>query len=166
MSRPPITKPEAMAELNIDIDYVAKLAELLQRTGLTEIEIGQGEIKIRVAKQIQQVIDVHAPTAVAAQAASPVVTAAATQAAEAAADLGHPGLVKSPMVGTAYLAAEPGSPPFVSIGQDVREGATLLIIEAMKVMNSIRAPRSGRVTKIFIDNSAPVEYGEPLLIIE
>lgn len=151
-------------KLDIDIDYVAKLAELLQRTGLTEIEIGQGEIRIRVAKQIHAAIDVqtvaHHPMA---HAPAPTTTVAPV---EPTLETNHPGVITSPMVGTAYLSPEPGAPPFIAVGQEVREGATLLIIEAMKVMNSIRANRSGRVTKIFIDNSAPVEYGEPLLILE
>ncbi|MDX6748971.1 acetyl-CoA carboxylase biotin carboxyl carrier protein [Geminicoccaceae bacterium 1502E] len=154
-----------MSKLEIDIDYIAQLAELLQRTGLTEIEIGQGEAKIRVAKQIQTVMEVSAPVH---QHAPQLQAAAPAPAAEPApvSDAAHPGVITSPMVGTAYLAGEPGSPPFVTVGQEVHEGATLLIIEAMKVMNSIRAPRSGRVTKIFIENAAPVEYGEPLMIIE
>lgn len=159
-----MAKESKMAKLEIDIDYIAKLAELLQRTGLTEIELSQSETKIRVARQVQQIVDVatHVP-AIAAGPASTVV--AATEAA--ATDYSsHPGLVTSPMVGTAYTAAEPGAPPFVSVGQEIKEGATLVIVEAMKVMNQIRAPRSGRVTKIFVENAAPVEFGEPLLIIE
>lgn len=154
-----------MSKLDIDIDYIAQLAELLQRTGLTEIEIGQGEAKIRVAKQIQTVMEVAAPVQHQAPYAGPAPSVAAEPAAPAS-EAAHPGTITSPMVGTAYLAGEPGAPPFVSVGQEVHEGATLLIIEAMKVMNSIRAPRSGRVTRIFIENAAPVEYGEPLMIIE
>ena len=151
-----------MAKLDIDIDYIAKLAELLQRTGLTEIEIGEGDVKVRVAKQIHAAIDMTAAMAPGAMAAhhhhaGPPIGAEPAPSP----DLSHPGLVTSPMVGTAYL-----SPPFVTVGQEVREGATLLIIEAMKVMNSIRAPRSGRVSRIFIENATPVEFGEPLLIIE
>lgn len=158
-----MAKDSKMAKLDIDIDYIAKLAELLQRTGLTEIELSQSETKIRVARQIQQIVDVatHVP-AMTAQAA----TVQAVGEASAAVDLAHPGLVTSPMVGTAYIAAEPGAPPFIAVGQEVKEGATLLIVEAMKVMNQIRAPRGGRVTKIFVENAAPVEFGEPLLIIE
>ncbi len=154
-----------MATFDIDIAYVEKLAELLQRTGLTEIEIGQGDARIRVVRQIQQSVDVHTvalPAPAPAAAPLPVAPTAEPQPAE----LNHPGLVTSPMVGTAYLAPEPGAAPFVTIGQEVREGATLLIIEAMKVMNSIRSPRSGRVTRIFVDNATPVEFGEPLMIVE
>jgi acetyl-CoA carboxylase biotin carboxyl carrier protein len=155
-----------MATFDIDIAYVEKLAELLQRTGLTEIEIGQGDARIRVVRQIQQSVDVHA-LAVPAAPAAPVPPATAAVAAEPpASELNHPGLVTSPMVGTAYLAPEPGAAPFVTVGQEVREGATLLIIEAMKVMNSIRSPRSGRVTRIFVENAQPVEFGEPLMIVE
>jgi acetyl-CoA carboxylase biotin carboxyl carrier protein len=155
-----------MATFDIDIAYVEKLAELLQRTGLTEIEIGQGDARIRVVRQIQQSIDVHTLTVPAAPAA-PVPPATAAVAAEPPpSELNHPGLVTSPMVGTAYLAPEPGAAPFVTVGQEVREGATLLIIEAMKVMNSIRSPRSGRVTRIFVENAQPVEFGEPLMIVE
>ncbi|BCX18007.1 MAG: acetyl-CoA carboxylase, biotin carboxyl carrier protein [Geminicoccaceae bacterium] len=156
-----------MATFDIDIAYVEKLAELLQRTGLTEIEIGQGDARIRVVRQIQQSVDVHALALPAAPAAPvPAPAAAAATAEPSAIELNHPGLVTSPMVGTAYLAPEPGAAPFVTVGQEVREGATLLIIEAMKVMNSIRAPRSGRVTRIFVENAQPVEFGEPLMIVE
>lgn len=151
-----------MAKLDIDLDDVAKLAELLQRTGLSEIEIAQGEMRIRVARQI------HGTVEVAAAAPTSAVTAplSALEVAAAGPDAGHPGVITSPMVGTAYLSSEPGSAPFVAAGQEVREGATLLIIEAMKVMNQIRAPRAGRITRIFIENAVPVEFGEPLLILE
>jgi acetyl-CoA carboxylase biotin carboxyl carrier protein len=148
-----------MAKLDIDIEDVAKLAELLQRTGLSEIEIAQADTRIRVARQIHATVEVAAPAPAAPTALAPVPEGAD-------AHLGHPGLVTSPMVGTAYLSAEPGTAPFVSPGQEVREGATLLIIEAMKVMNQIRAPRAGRVTRIFVENATPVEFGEPLLILE
>lgn len=153
-----------MASIDIDIGYVEKLAELLQRTGLTEIEIGQGDARIRVARQIQQTVEVQTVTPAAPSAAAGTATALALEPAPS--ELNHPGLLTSPMVGTAYLAPEPGAAPFVTVGQEVREGATVLIIEAMKVMNSIRAPRSGRVTRIFVENAQPVEFGEPLMIIE
>lgn len=153
-----------MASIDIDIGYVEKLAELLQRTGLTEIEIGQGDARIRVARQIQQTVEVQTVTASAPKPAAATATALALEPAPS--ELNHPGLLTSPMVGTAYLAPEPGAAPFVTVGQEVREGATVLIIEAMKVMNSIRAPRSGRITRIFVENAQPVEFGEPLMIIE
>ncbi len=152
-----------MATIDIDIAYVEKLAELLQRTGLTEIEIGQGDARVRVVRQLAQTIEVQAPAAVAAQ---PPASPPALSVEPAASELNHPGLLTAPIVGTVYLAPEPGAAPFVTLGQEVREGATVLIIEAMKVMNSIRAHRSGRVTKIFVDNAQPVEFGEPLMIIE
>ncbi|MCB1972081.1 MAG: acetyl-CoA carboxylase biotin carboxyl carrier protein [Geminicoccaceae bacterium] len=156
-----------MAKLDIDAEYVAKLAELLQRTGLTEIEITEGDARIRVAKKIKQTVEYASPPqtgAVAMPVAAPATPSAASD--ESARNADHPGMIKSPMVGTVYLAPDPSSPSFVSIGEDVREGQTLLIIEAMKVMNSIRAPRSGKVIKVFVENATPVEFGEPLLIIE
>jgi len=155
-----------MTKLDIDIEYVAKLAELLQRTGLTEIEIGQGEAKIRVAKQIQMVVDV-APSAASSIHGGAAAAAAQSEApAPVTDDSSHPGNVLSPMVGTAYLCPEPGAPAFVEVGAQVREGQTVLIIEAMKVMNSIRAHKSGRVAKVFVENASPVEYGEPLMLID
>jgi acetyl-CoA carboxylase biotin carboxyl carrier protein len=151
-----------MAKLDIDTDYIAELAELLQRTGLSEIEISQADIRVRVARQVHATVDV---AAISTQH-GPAPAAPTEPAVAPPAEMSHPGLMVSPMVGTAYLAPEPGATPFISVGQSVQEGATLLIIEAMKVMNQIRATRSGRITKIFIDNAAPVEFGEPLLIIE
>jgi acetyl-CoA carboxylase biotin carboxyl carrier protein len=154
-----------MAKVDIDTTYIEKLAELLARTGLTEIEISQADTKIRVAKQVPAVEYVqHAAPApmVAPAAALPV----AVESAPPVADNAHPGAITSPMVGTAYLSPEPSAAPFVKVGDMVKEGQTLLIIEAMKVMNAIRAPRAGRVSRIFATNAAPVEYGEPLMIIE
>lgn len=163
-----MSEPKPVAKLDIDTDYIEKLADIIGRTGLTEIEINQGETRIRVARQVQMVVEASVPRqaapvgqAVGGPLAQP--GAAPAPAAEAAS---HPGTVTSPMVGTVYLLPEPGAPPFVEVGDEIREGQTLLIIEAMKVMNAIRAPRSGRVTRIFAQHAAPVEYGEPLLIIE
>ena len=147
-----------MPKIEIETDYVEKLAELLARTGLSEIEICQGEARIRVARQTA--------TSIEDVQAAPVAAAAAPVAAAAAPEPGHPGAVTSPMVGTAYLCPEPGAPAFVKVGDTVKEGQTLLIIEAMKVMNQIRAPRAGKVAQIFVANAAPVEYGEPLLVVE
>lgn len=159
-----------MASLDIDTDFVARLAELLQRTGLTEIEISQGDTRVRVAKQVQAAAAIEYVTAAApaGHAAGAVIHAAtaATAGAAPAAEAAHPGTITSPMVGTAYLAPEPGSPPYAGVGEHVKEGQTLLIIEAMKVMNAIRAPRAGRVARIYVDNASPVEYGEPLLALE
>jgi acetyl-CoA carboxylase biotin carboxyl carrier protein len=153
-----------MAKLNIDTDYVAQLAELLQRTGLTEIEITEGDARVRVVKKPTPVIE----TQVAARpaAALPAKPAESDAATASAVDAQHPGTVTSPMVGTVYLYPEPGADPFVSPGQTVSEGQTLLIIEAMKVMNQIRAPRSGNIGRVFVENATPVEFGEPLLVIE
>ena len=159
-----------MPKVDIDTQYIEKLAELLARTGLTEIEICQGDARIRVAKQpAPAAIEyVQHPGLAAAAVAPPMappanVSEAMAPVAEAAL---HPGTLTSPMVGTVYLSPEPTAPPFVKIGDPVKEGQTLLIIEAMKVMNAIRAPRTGRVSRIFASNAAPVEYGEPLLVIE
>lgn len=143
------------AKLTIDPELIRALARLLEETGLGEIEYAEGERRVRVARP--------------AAAAATVVTAAAAPAAAAAipAEGDVPAnAVTSPMVGTVYLAAEPGSPSLVKVGDRVREGQTMLIIEAMKVMNPIRAPRAGAVTRILVANGAPVEYGEPLLVIE
>ncbi len=152
-----------MAKLNIDTDYVAQLAELLQRTGLTEIEISEGDTRVRVVKKPAPVYEAQLATRPVA-AEPPAATPEA--ALPSAADAHHPGTVSSPMVGTVYLYPEPGADPFVTPGQTVSEGQTLLIIEAMKVMNQIRAPRSGRVGRVFVENATPVEFGEPLLVIE
>jgi acetyl-CoA carboxylase biotin carboxyl carrier protein len=153
---------EPMAKLNVDTALIETLAELLQRTGLTEIELAEGDSRIRVVREPQALV-----TTVPAAAAAPVPTSAAREDAtyHAAAE-DHPGAVRAPMVGTVYLTPEPGAPPFISVGAEVRDGDTLLIIEAMKVMNPIRAPRSGRIAKLLVTNGDPVEYGELLLIIE
>ena len=151
-----------MAKLNIDTDYVAELAELLQRTGLTEIEISEGDARVRVVKKPAPVYEAHVATRPAA--AQPLAVEA--DLAATVPDTTHPGTVSSPMVGTVYLYPEPGADPFVTPGQTVSEGQTLLIIEAMKVMNQIRAPRSGRISRIFVENATPVEFAEPLLVIE
>jgi len=135
---------------------VRTLAALLDETGLTEIEVEQGGLRVRVARQ-------HAHAAVtvpASAAAAPLTAAGLVDPAQ------HPGVVTSPMVGTAYRAPEPGAKPFIEVGSTVEAGATLLIIEAMKTMNQIPAPRSGTVVQILFEDAQPVEFGEPLLIIE
>ena len=153
-----------MSKFELDTEFVRKLAAILEETKLGEIELTDGERRIRVAR----------PTAPVAQAA-PVMMAAAPAAASApvaaavpaVADLSkHPGVVKSPMVGTAYLAPEPGKPNFVAVGDKVTAGQTLLIIEAMKTFNPIKAPKAGTVTQILIENAHPVEFAEPLMIVE
>ena len=163
-----MSEPKPATKLDIDTDYIEKLADIIGRTGLTEIEINQGETRIRVARQVQMVVEASVPRQ--ATPAGPAVVgpvaqpgAAASPAAEAA---NHPGTVTSPMVGTVYLLPEPGAPPFVEVGDEVREGQTLLIIEAMKVMNPIPAPRAGVVRQVLVENAKPVEYGEPLMVIE
>jgi acetyl-CoA carboxylase biotin carboxyl carrier protein len=154
---------EPMAKLNVDTTLIETLAELLQRTGLTEIELAEGDSRIRVVREPTALM---AKVAGAPPAAAPAPPAASEAATRHAAAEDHPGAVRAPMVGTVYLTPEPGAPPFVTVGAEVREGDTLLIIEAMKVMNPIRAPRSGRIAKLLVTNGDPVEYGELLLIIE
>jgi acetyl-CoA carboxylase biotin carboxyl carrier protein len=155
----------ANGKMQVDATLVRELAELLKETDLSEIEVADGERRVRVARQFVVNAQVGAPPVAAPVAASPV--AAVEAAPAAAADLArHPGMVPSPMVGTVYTSSEPGKPPFVSVGAQVKEGDTLLIVEAMKVMNPILAPRAGKVTSILIENAQPIEFGEPLMIIE
>lgn len=155
---------EPMSKLNVDTALIETLAELLQRTGLTEIELAEGEARIRVARQPQPLVtNLTAPAvnqAVETAPATPEIKPVPTPSAEPA------GAVRAPMVGTVYLTPEPGAAPFVSVGDEVGEGQTLLIIEAMKVMNPIRAAHGGRVTRLMVGNGDPVEYGELLLVIE
>jgi acetyl-CoA carboxylase biotin carboxyl carrier protein len=149
----------------IDTGLVKDLAAILTETDLTEIEIEQGELRIRVSREIHAAAPVHA-AAPAPQPAAPVAAqpAAAHAAPEAApARSGHE--VPSPMVGTAYLAPAPGAAAFIEVGQTVKEGQTLLIIEAMKTMNQIPSPRAGTITEILVNDSEPVEFGEPLVVI-
>jgi acetyl-CoA carboxylase biotin carboxyl carrier protein len=144
----------------VDEEIVRSLARLLDETRLTEIEIEQGGLRVRVARQISQ----PAPVAIAAaESQRPVAVINAHAAADPAE---HPGLVTSPMVGTAYRAPEPGAKTFCEVGSVVKAGDTLLIIEAMKTMNQIPAPRSGTVIQILFEDAQPVEFGEPLMVIE
>ena len=154
-------------QLQPDPDLIRRLAGLLAETGLSEIEYSIGDHRIRVAREVP------GAAAAAASPASQPVTVATNGAAPNGADHGAalngaaPAYaVTSPIVGVAYLAPQPGDPPFVRVGEQVSEGQTLLIIEAMKVMNQIRAPRGGRVARIFIEDAEPVEYGAPLILIE
>lgn len=149
--------------MNIDTALVRELAEMLAETGLTEIEVEDGDRKIKVSRGggIAPVIH-HTPAPTAAPQAAPAAAAAPAAPVAPATD---PNAVKSPMVGTVYMAPEPGAANFVSIGQAVKEGDTLLIIEAMKVMNPITAPRGGTVTAILVDNAQPVEFDQPLVVI-
>jgi acetyl-CoA carboxylase biotin carboxyl carrier protein len=149
----------------VDPDLIRSLAELLTETGLSEIEIERGGTRVRVARQGMQLLASTMPApAMVAPAAAPA--AATTRDGAHASEAVHPGTVHSPMVGTAYRAAEPGSRPFVEVGDAVNAGDTLLIVEAMKTMNQIPAPRAGKVTKILFEDGQPIEYDEPLLIIE
>jgi acetyl-CoA carboxylase biotin carboxyl carrier protein len=159
-SKGPASAADSTA-MRVEIDLVRQLAGLLDETNLTEIEVHDGERAIRVARGTVAPAAAAAPVA-AAPAAAPV--AAAAPAAPTLAD--HPGTVKSPMVGTAYLSPEPGAANFVTEGATVKEGDTLLIVEAMKVMNPITAPKAGRVKAILVSNEQPVEYDQPLVIIE
>ena len=145
--------------LSPDPDLVRALAQLLSENGLTEIEYAVGDRLIRVSRAAA------AATAAASGAATTVAVAQSAPAA-APAPSSPPGEVTSPMVGTAYLAPQPGAPPFVRLGEAVVAGQPLLIIEAMKVMNEIRAPRAGRIAEILVEDGAPVEYGAPLMLIE
>ena len=150
--------------LSFDPKTLAELAALLNETGLSEIELAEGDRKVRLARILAPVtIPVAAP---AAAAPAPAAAPAAAPAPVAADPAKHPGAIKSPMVGVAYLSAEPGAPPYVSVGQNVEAGATLLLIEAMKTFNQIKAPRSGVVRQLLVTSGQPVEYDEPLLIVE
>lgn len=147
-------------DLTVDGELVRALASLLQETGLTEIEYAVGERRIRVVRGAPAAAVTLAVPGMAAAA----LAVAAPAAPVAAADL--PGALKAPMVGTAYLSPQPEAPPFIKVGDTVREGQPLLIIEAMKVMNQIRAPRAGRLTQILVEDGAPVEYGEVMMVLE
>jgi acetyl-CoA carboxylase biotin carboxyl carrier protein len=147
-----------------DSALIRELALLLDETNLTEIEIERAGLRVRVARNISIAASVPATMQVAAPA--PAATAVATAPAAAADVSKHPGAVPSPMVGTAYWASEPGAKPFIEVGSKVSVGQTLLIIEAMKTMNQIPSPRAGTVTQILIEDGQPVEFGEPLVIIE
>jgi acetyl-CoA carboxylase biotin carboxyl carrier protein len=151
------------AESRIDQQMIRDLADLLNETGLTEIEWNEGPLKVRVTKGGAPV---YAAAPVAAAAAAAAVAASGAAPAAASDEASHPGAVKSPMVGTVYVASEPGAAPFVKVGDSVNAGQTVLIVEAMKTMNPITAPKGGRIARILVENQQPVEFGQPLLIIE
>ncbi len=165
-----------MSKQNTDTDvaFISALAELLNKNDLTELsvkrEYGEDDsLEVRVVKQSNVVTVSAAPAPVAyapAPVAAPVAGASVAAPAVSEDPAQHPGAVTSPMVGTAYLSAEPGATPFVAVGAQVTEGQTVLIIEAMKTMNHIPAPRAGTVKRILVEDGHPVEYGAPLMIIE
>jgi len=160
-----------MASFDIDDEQIRKLAELLRETGLTEMEFAEGERRLRLTRA-----QIAAPGPVHMAAGPAMMPAAGAEAASGAGQTGGrgapgagappKGALLSPMVGTAYVAPEPGAKPFVQVGDRVQSGDTVLIIEAMKVMNPIKAPNAGTVSEVFITDAQPVEFGEPLLVIE
>ena len=156
---------ENKKNMHVDIELVRQLAAVLDETNLTEIEVEDGDRKVRVARKVQVTQNVMggqpmmaAPAPAAAPASVPSDPAAITPA--------HENAVKSPMVGTAYLSGEPGAKPFVAVGSQVKAGDTLVIVEAMKVMNPIAAPHGGTVKAILIENGQPVEFDQPLVVVE
>lgn len=154
------TAAESQSSGNSDSALIRELALLLDETSLTEIEIERAGLRVRVARNISIAASMPASYAPAAPSVAGSASAPVTDIAK------HPGVVPSPMVGTAYWASEPGAKPFIEVGAKVTAGQTLLIIEAMKTMNQIPSPRAGTVTQILIEDGQPVEFGEPLVIIE
>ncbi len=148
-----------MSKSGVDQDLIRQLAALLKETDLSEIEVETEQVRLRVARQVGGYVSVSAPAQAPAAAAAPV-------AAPVVSDAAHPGALTSPMVGTTYLSAEPGAAPFVTVGSKVSVGQTVLIIEAMKTMNHIPATKAGTVVKILVEDGHPVEFGEPLIIVE
>lgn len=147
----------------IDPELVREMAQLINETDLTEIEVQKGDLRIRVARTITATV--MAPVAPAPAFAAPVAAPAAAPA-DAKAAAAHPGTVNSPMVGTAYRRPSPEAKPFIEVGQEVKAGERVLLVEAMKTFNDIVAPRAGKVVAILVEDGQPVEYGEPLLVIE
>jgi acetyl-CoA carboxylase biotin carboxyl carrier protein len=162
------SSPKAPAD-PIDARLVRKLADILTDTGLSEIEVEHGGLKIRVAKTLTAApvqVAASAPIAMAAPLAAPPAAAAGAPTADAAAPVRAGEVVKSPMVGTVYMQPQPDAPPFVKVGDTVQAGQTLMIVEAMKTMNPIPAPKGGRIVEILVSDAQPVEFGEPLVVIE
>ena len=153
---------EIKGKAGVDQELIRELAQLLDETGLTEIEIDREGMRVRVARQVVHAAAVSAATAASLQPASASSVPSAGESDPAR----HPGCIRSPMVGTAYLSPEPSAPPFVGVGSRVVQGQTILIIEAMKTMNHIPAPKAGVVARILVGNRQPVEFGEPLAIVE
>jgi len=153
-------------DLQFDPATIRELAQILRESDLTEIELVDNDMRVKLVRQVT-VAAMPMPVAAAAHA-GPAVTALAPAPAAPAAevDADHPGAVNSPMVGVAYLSSEPTAAPFVTVGSKVTQGQTLLLIEAMKTYNQIKAPRAGTVTRILVESGTPVEFGEPLMIVE
>lgn len=149
--------------MHVDIELVRQLAAVLDETNLTEIEVEDGDRKVRVARNVSAAPVAYAPPPLAA---APAVAPAAMPSDPASITPAHDNAVKSPMVGTAYLAGEPGAKPFIAVGSQVKAGDTLVIVEAMKVMNPIAAPHGGTVKAILIENGQPVEFDQPLVVVE
>lgn len=167
MARQPQEPSSPKEKPSDERELIRELAILLDETNLTEIEIERAGLRLRVARNISIATAAPASYLPAPAAAAPAPAAAAPVAAAAPADIAkHPGMVPSPMVGTAYRASEPGAKPFVEVGSKVKVGDTLMIIEAMKTMNQIPSTRAGTVTQILVEDGQPVEYGEPLVIVE
>ncbi len=155
--------PAKAVTRSAELILIDNLAAILNSTGLTEIELEQKGVRVRVSKSVVS----HVQTSVPTSAPAPLAAAPAIAAPLVAVPAGdHAGGVKSPMVGTVYMAASPEAAPFVTVGAMVKQGQTVLIIEAMKTMNQIPAPRSGKITQIMVDNGSPVEFGEVLMVIE
>ncbi len=160
MARQPQEQPPSNEKTVDERETIRDLAKLLDETNLTEIEIERAGLRVRIARNVSvaAAAPVHYAPAPAASASAPAAPSS---------DLAkHPGMVPSPMVGTAYIAPEPGARPFIDVGSKVKAGETLMIIEAMKTMNQIPSPRAGTVTQILVEDGQPVEFGEPLVIIE
>ncbi len=169
MTKQSKNQPKKMTQKkrDIDKDLIRELAELLTETGLTEIEFEHEGLRLRVAKTINIAAAAPIPSLTHSSHAQTSTPAKTDPQVSADHDLtSHPGAVPSPMVGTAYRAPEPGAAPFVEVGTQVTEGQTLMIVEAMKTMNHIPAPKAGTITAILVEDGQPVEYGEPLVIIE
>lgn len=152
-----------MSRMQVDGDAIRALAALLDETGLSEIEIAEKENRIRVARSAVPLMQAAPAASVGGSGGSTIVSASSASPSNAAE---HPGAVKSPMVGVVYLTPDPSAPPYIQVGQAVTEGQTLVLIEAMKTFNQVRAPRAGKVTRILVSSGDPVEFGEPLAIIE
>jgi acetyl-CoA carboxylase biotin carboxyl carrier protein len=151
-------------DLQFDPATIRELAQILRESDLTEIELVDNDMRVKLVRQVTVAAMAMPMAAAPAPSAAALATAPAAPAAEIDAD--HPGAVNSPMVGVAYLSAEPTAAPFVTLGSKVTQGQTLLLIEAMKTYNQIKAPRAGTVTRILVESGTPVEFGEPLMIVE